>query len=117
MRFGRVPLDAGRVYWFATRDAAEGERAPGGGKAELLRLFGGWHDPIPALLAAGISELPSALDGVDPGPVVVGIAVSFLVGYASIAWLLRLVATRSIVFFVPYRVALGVVVLAAVALS
>ena len=72
---------------------------------------------IPALTAAGITQLPSALDGVDPGPVVVGTVVSFLVGYASIAWLLRLVASRSIVFFVPYRVALGVVVLTVLALT
>jgi len=71
---------------------------------------------IPALTAAGASELPSALDGVEPGPVVVGTVVSFVVAYASIAWLLRLVASRSIVFFVPYRVALGVVVLAVLAL-
>jgi len=71
---------------------------------------------IPALTAAGVTELPSALDGVEVGPVVVGTVVSFVVGYASIAWLLRLVASRSIVFFVPYRVVLGVVVLAVVAL-
>jgi undecaprenyl-diphosphatase len=70
---------------------------------------------IPALMAAGLTELPSALDGVEPGPVIVGTLVSFLVGYASIAWLLRLVASRSIVFFVPYRVALGVVVLVVLA--
>ena len=72
---------------------------------------------IPALTAAGATELPSALDGVDLGPVVVGTLVSFVVAYASIAWLLRLVASRSIEFFVPYRVALGVVVLAALALT
>jgi undecaprenyl-diphosphatase len=70
---------------------------------------------IPALTAAGVTELPSALDGVEVGPVVVGTVVSFVVGYASIAWLLRLVASRSIVFFVPYRVVLGIVVLAVVA--
>ena len=72
---------------------------------------------IPALMAAGLTELPSALDGVEPVPVLVGTVVSFLVGYASIAWLLRLVASRSIVFFVPYRVALGVVVLVVLAIT
>ena len=72
---------------------------------------------IPALVAAGASELPSALDGVEPGPVVVGTLVSFLVAYASIAWLLRFVATHSIVAFVPYRVALGVAVLVGVAVT
>ena len=35
----------------------------------------------------------------------------------AIAWLLRLVASRSIVFFVPYRVALGVVVLVVLAVT
>jgi undecaprenyl-diphosphatase len=72
---------------------------------------------IPALTAAGVSELPAALAGVEPLPVLVGTVVSFVVAYASIAWLLRLVASRSIVFFVPYRVALGVVVLLVLALG
>jgi undecaprenyl-diphosphatase len=39
--------------------------------------------------------------------VAVGTAVSFVVAYASIAWLLRFVANHSIVSFVWYRVALG----------
>jgi undecaprenyl-diphosphatase len=72
---------------------------------------------IPALTAAGVTELPSALEGVDPGPVVVGTVVSFVVAYASIAFLLKFVASNSIVAFVPYRVALGTVVLAVVALT
>ena len=37
----------------------------------------------------------------------VGTVVSFIVAYASIAWLLRYVARHSIVTFVWYRVALG----------
>ena len=37
--------------------------------------------------------------------------VSFVVGYAAIAWLLRYVATRSYTPFVLYRVALGVATL------
>ena len=49
-RFGYVPLADGRVYCFATANAPEG--ADGGGLAGLRRRFGGWHDPIPALLAA-----------------------------------------------------------------
>src|SRR3712207_6869605 len=39
---------------------------------------------------------------------VVGTLVSFVVAYASVAWLLRFVAHHSIGKFVPYRVALGV---------
>jgi 2-polyprenyl-6-methoxyphenol hydroxylase-like FAD-dependent oxidoreductase len=51
-RFGHVQMPAGKVYMFATRNAAAGERGPDGERAELLRTFGTWHDPIPALLAA-----------------------------------------------------------------
>ncbi|MDF2444364.1 MAG: undecaprenyl-diphosphatase, partial [Subtercola sp.] len=43
------------------------------------------------------------------GSVAVGTVVSFVVGYASIAWLLRLVARHPITVFIWYRVALGVV--------
>lgn len=71
---------------------------------------------IPALTAAGALELPSALGGgVGTGPVVAGTVVSFVVAYASIAALLKFVATNSIVAFVPYRVALGVIVLGVLA--
>ncbi|MBA3523632.1 MAG: undecaprenyl-diphosphate phosphatase [Geodermatophilaceae bacterium] len=67
---------------------------------------------IPALTAAGLYELPNALaDGVGLLPTLVGTVVSFVVAYATIAWLLKFVAGNSIVWFVPYRVALGVVVM------
>lgn len=33
-----------------------GERAPDDEKAELLRRFGDWHDPVPAVLAAARPE-------------------------------------------------------------
>ena len=67
---------------------------------------------IPALTAAGALELPSALTGgVGLAPTLVGVVVSFVVAYASIAFLLRFVATNSIVAFVPYRVIVGVGVL------
>lgn len=65
---------------------------------------------IPALTAAGLYELPSALqDGVGLLPTLVGTVVSFVVAYATIAWLLKFVAGNSIVWFVPYRIGLGVV--------
>ncbi len=68
---------------------------------------------VPALTAAGLLELKDALgQGVGAGPVLVGTAVSFVVALASIAFLLRFVARHSIVAFVPYRVGLGVVLLA-----
>jgi undecaprenyl-diphosphatase len=71
---------------------------------------------IPALLAAGIFELPKALKSNVGGSVVlVGVLVSFVVAYASIAWLLRFVAHHSIARFVPYRVLLAAVVVALLA--
>lgn len=67
---------------------------------------------IPALTAAGLYELKDALSGgVGVAPTVVGTIVAFFVAYASVAWLLRFVAHHSIAAFVPYRVALGIVVL------
>jgi len=68
---------------------------------------------IPALLAAGVFELKDALGtgGVGLGQTLLGTVISFVVAYASIAWLLRFVAGHSIVRFVPYRVGLGVLLL------
>jgi undecaprenyl-diphosphatase len=67
---------------------------------------------IPALLAAGLFELKDALGGdIGVGQVVVGSVVSFVVAYASIAWLLRFVAGNSIAKFVPYRVGLGLLLI------
>ncbi|MFD3699213.1 FAD-dependent monooxygenase [Streptomyces sp. NPDC058646] len=48
-RFGVVPLADGRLYVFATAVVPEGYR-PADVRAELLRRYGTWHDPIPALL-------------------------------------------------------------------
>lgn len=66
---------------------------------------------IPALSAAGLLEAVSARDEISAtvgwGPTVVGTVVSFVVGYASIAWLLKFVSRHSIVTFVWYRLALG----------
>jgi 2-polyprenyl-6-methoxyphenol hydroxylase-like FAD-dependent oxidoreductase len=49
--FGVMPLSDGRVYCYAAAPAAPGDRA-GDELAELAGLFGTWHEPIPALLAA-----------------------------------------------------------------
>jgi 2-polyprenyl-6-methoxyphenol hydroxylase-like FAD-dependent oxidoreductase len=56
-RFGWVPLSNGRVYWFAVKNAQphQGDD-PDGRKAELERLFGDWHDPIPETLARSHDE-------------------------------------------------------------
>lgn len=49
--FGMLPLRDGRVYWFATANLPEGDRATDE-HAEVLRRFGDWHDPIRAVVDA-----------------------------------------------------------------
>lgn len=51
-RFGQIPMDKGRLYWFATRNAPAGQHSPDGEKAELRRIFRAWHAPIPAIIEA-----------------------------------------------------------------
>ncbi len=75
---------------------------------------------IPAVIGAGVFELKDVLECGDasasaecvntygPWPTLVATIVSFVVGYAAIAWLLRYVSTRSYLPFVIYRIALGV---------
>ena len=73
---------------------------------------------IPAVVGAGIFELQEIPHGDNSygwGPTIVATVVSFIVGYAAIAWLLRYVSTRSYLPFVLYRVALGSLTLALVA--
>ncbi len=55
-RFGQVPMAEGLVYWFATKNTPPGKRSPRGEKAELLRLFSGWHAPIEDLIQAATDE-------------------------------------------------------------
>ena len=69
---------------------------------------------IPAVVGAGIFEIPEISSGDNQygwGPTITATVVSFVVGYAAIAWLLRYVSTRSYTPFVLYRIALGVAVL------
>ncbi|MYX99727.1 NAD(P)-binding protein [Streptomyces sp. SID486] len=54
--WGTHPLKDGRVYAYAAATAPQGDHAPDDERAELLRRFGGWHDPIPAVLAAARPE-------------------------------------------------------------
>ncbi|MCE1178709.1 MAG: undecaprenyl-diphosphate phosphatase [Micrococcales bacterium] len=78
---------------------------------------------IPALVAAGVFQAVEERHGLASlgfGPMAVGIVVSFVVAYASIAWLLKFVASNSLRSFVWYRVGLGIllgVLLAAGVLS
>ncbi len=66
---------------------------------------------IPALTAAGVFEAVGERDhliDLGLGQMAVGILVAFVTAYASIAWLIRFVATNSLRPFIWYRVALGV---------
>lgn len=51
-RFGQIPMQGGRVYWFAAHNAQPGQQSPDGEKAELLHIFGNWHTPIRDLIEA-----------------------------------------------------------------
>ena len=64
---------------------------------------------IPVLTGAGLYELKDVDTAVVGwGPLLVGMLTSFVVAYASIAWLLRFVARHPITVFVGYRVVAGV---------
>jgi len=70
---------------------------------------------IPALLAAGalqtVSEFDNIANGVGWVPTLIATAVSFVVAYLSVAWLLKFVAKHSYSVFIVYRVALGLVLI------
>ncbi|GAA4745363.1 undecaprenyl-diphosphate phosphatase [Nocardioides endophyticus] len=73
---------------------------------------------IPAVIGAGVFQLKDVPNGENLygwGPTIVATIVSFIVGYAAIAWLLRYVTTHSYTPFVIYRIALGAATLALVA--
>ncbi|MEU8754997.1 FAD-dependent monooxygenase [Streptomyces chartreusis] len=54
--WGSHPLKDGRVYAYAAAVTPAGAHAPDDERAELLRRYGDWHDPIPAILAAARPE-------------------------------------------------------------
>ncbi len=72
---------------------------------------------IPAVIAAGLFQIPDVFAVGGPGPqpsvaqMVVATLIAAAVGYAAIAWLLRYVQRHSVYVFVWYRLALGIVVL------
>ncbi len=73
---------------------------------------------IPAVVGAGLFELPEIPHGANaygPLPTLVATVVSFVVGYAAIAWLLKYVSTHSYLPFVLYRIGLGGLTLGLVA--
>jgi undecaprenyl-diphosphatase len=68
---------------------------------------------VPALLAAGAYELKdvSVGGGISPAALAIGTVVSFVVAYASIAWLLKFVAHHTLMTFVWYRLGVGLLII------
>ena len=77
---------------------------------------------IPAVMASGLFSLKDAF-----GPTVgqsatgmqllVGTGIAFVVGYASIAWLLKFVGNHSFEWFAAYRIPVGILVMILLALG
>jgi 2-polyprenyl-6-methoxyphenol hydroxylase-like FAD-dependent oxidoreductase len=51
-RFGLGPTSGQRIIWYATWNAPAGHTDGDHTAARLRELFGGWHDPIPAIIDA-----------------------------------------------------------------
>jgi len=71
---------------------------------------------IPAVLASGIFSLPDAFapqagQSATGAQLLVGAVIAFVLGYASIAWLLKFVSNHSFAWFAAYRVPLGLIVM------
>lgn len=68
---------------------------------------------VPAVVASGLYEARKigGPDAPGMGVTVVATIISFLVGLAAIAWLLRFLSKHSTFVFIGYRIALGTVVL------
>ncbi|GAA3814780.1 FAD-dependent monooxygenase [Streptomyces phyllanthi] len=54
--WGTHPLRDGRVYAYAAARTPAGQHAPDDEKAELMRRFGTWHEPIPRIIEAARPE-------------------------------------------------------------
>ena len=72
---------------------------------------------IPAVLASGLFSLPDAFDpqagqAASGLQLLVGSGIAFVVGYISIAWLLKFVSNHSFAWFAAYRIPLGLLVMA-----
>ena len=68
---------------------------------------------IPAVLMSGFFELAEIGGAETPawGPTILATIVSFVVGYAVIAWFLKFISTNRFTPFVVYRVILGLVII------
>ena len=68
---------------------------------------------VPAVVGSGFFKLADiANEPVEPawGPIALATVVSFVIGYAVIAWLLRYISTHDFLPFVVYRISLAAVV-------
>jgi undecaprenyl-diphosphatase len=74
---------------------------------------------IPALTAAGVlqsvTEFDNISNGIGWGPTLVATAVSFVVAWFAIKWLLAFIAGHTYAIFIVYRVVLGTIILLLVA--
>jgi undecaprenyl-diphosphatase len=69
---------------------------------------------VPAVVISGLFELRKIGEegGAGTVPTLIATLLAFVVGYASIAWMLRWLTSHSTAVFVIYRVALGALVIA-----
>ncbi len=69
---------------------------------------------IPALVAAGLFESITKAGDISHGigwlPTIIATITSFIVGYISIAWLLKFVSKHNFSLFIWYRIILGVAI-------
>ena len=72
---------------------------------------------VPAVVLSGLFELRHVGDGNGAGalPTAIATVLAFIVGYVSIAWLLRFLVRHPVTVFVIYRAGLGALVLILVA--
>ncbi len=76
---------------------------------------------IPAVFASGLFSLPDAFHPVSEGmsatgaQLAVSVVITFIIGYAAVAWLLRFLTHHSMYWFVGYRVVLSLTVMALLA--
>lgn len=76
---------------------------------------------IPAVFASGLFSLPDAFHPTGEGmsatgaQLAISVVLTFVIGYAAIAWLLRFLTHHAMYWFVGYRVILALTVLALLA--
>lgn len=70
---------------------------------------------IPALVAAGILEASTGYSGISSGvgwgAAIIGIVVSFGVGYLAVAWLMKFISSHNFRPFVWYRVVIALIII------